>query len=54
MLQGGHETIIGRFETESGKANVGHEPQLLHALPSVESKCSESFELDRFHEDESR
>ena len=29
-LEGGHEKIIGRFETESDKANLGHEPQLIH------------------------
>lgn len=36
VLQGGHEKIIGRFETESGKANVAHEPELLHAPGSVD------------------
>ena len=30
-LEGGHEKVIGRFETESSKANRGHEPQLINA-----------------------
>jgi len=28
-LEGGHEKIIGKFETESGKAHLGHEAQLI-------------------------
>lgn len=28
-LEGGHEKIIGKFETQSGKAHLGHEPQLI-------------------------
>ena len=36
-LESGHEKIIGRFETESGKANLGHEPQLINAQSSEDA-----------------
>ena len=39
-LEGGHEKIIGRFETQSGKAHLGHEPQLIHAEASGQVRNS--------------
>ncbi|CAJ1338361.1 unnamed protein product [Effrenium voratum] len=50
-LEGGHEKIIGRFETESDKANLGHEPQLIHVIPHyyMRTKDGAPFDIDNPH-----
>lgn len=54
-LEGGHEKIIGKFETQSGKAHLGHEPQLIQERPSViphyslRTKDGAPFDIDNPH-----
>lgn len=50
-LEGGHEKIIGRFETQSGKAHLGHEPQLIHVIPHywMRTKDGAPFDIDNPH-----
>lgn len=50
-LEGGHEKIIGKFETQSGKANLGHEPQLIEVIPhySLRTKDGAPFDIDNPH-----
>jgi len=50
-LEGGHEKVIGKFETQSGKANLGHEPQLIQVIPhySLRTKDGAPFDIDNPH-----
>lgn len=50
-LEGGHEKIIGKFETQSGKAHLGHEPQLIQVIPhySLRTKDGAPFDIDNPH-----
>ncbi|CAE7782976.1 HMCN1 [Symbiodinium pilosum] len=50
-LESGHEKIIGRFETESGKANLGHEPQLINVIPHyfLRTKDGAPFDIENPH-----
>jgi len=50
-LEGGHEKVIGRFETESGKANLGHEPQLINVIPHyfMRTKDGAPFDIENPH-----
>jgi len=50
-LEGGHEKIIGKFETQSGKAHLGHEAQLIQVIPhySLRTKDGAPFDIDNPH-----